>query len=144
MARTKWADVRRTLSPEHEAAGRAEVQAELAAMKLAELRHARRLSQATIAEVLDMRQGDVSKLERRTDAYVSTLRRFIEATGGSLQIIAKYPDSEPIEIIGFSSIDPPQAVKEHVATTKASSKRDVAQRRRRRTLRCAPTGLRLT
>jgi DNA-binding transcriptional regulator YiaG len=66
MARTKWADVRRTLSPEREAAGRAEVQEELAAMKLAELRHARRLSQATIAEVLDMRQGDVSKLERRT------------------------------------------------------------------------------
>jgi transcriptional regulator with XRE-family HTH domain len=64
----------------------------LAELPLQELRHARELTQATLAEALDCGQDEVSKLERRADMLVSTLRRYIEAMGGSLEIIAKFPD----------------------------------------------------
>ncbi len=67
-------------------------------MKLGELRKARRLSQAQIAASLGLSQGDVSKMERRAELYVSTLRRFIEAAGGELEIIAKFPDTAPIAL----------------------------------------------
>jgi hypothetical protein len=106
MPRTKWTEIRRSLAPEREAAVRAEVQAEIERMKLSELRRARNLSQTTIAKILDMSQGDVSKLERRTDMYVSTLRSFIEAVGGKLQIVAQFPDGTPIEIDTFHDIEP--------------------------------------
>jgi transcriptional regulator with XRE-family HTH domain len=104
MPRTKWSDIRRPLPPQREEAVRAEVRAEVERMKLSELRRARHLSQTTIAKVLDMSQGDVSKLERRADMYVSTLRSFIEAVGGKLQIVAQFPDGTPIEIDTFHNI----------------------------------------
>ena len=83
-----------------------EVLADVRRMRLPELRKARQLSQATLADLLKMSQGDVSRLERRTDAYMSTIRRYLEAAGGRLRILAEFPDTEPIEIVGFSDIDP--------------------------------------
>lgn len=65
-------------------------------VSLAKLRRARELTQATLAEVLDMSQGDVSKIEHRQDLLVSTLRRFVEATGGRLEFVALYDDAPPI------------------------------------------------
>ena len=44
------------------------------------------------ADVLDIKQGSVSKLERRTDLYISTLRRYIEAMGGELTLQARFPE----------------------------------------------------
>jgi hypothetical protein len=61
-------------------------------MDLAQLRAARRLSQAALGEILHVEQPAVAKLEKRTDMYVSTLRRFIEAIGGELEIVARFPD----------------------------------------------------
>ncbi|MBI4804808.1 MAG: XRE family transcriptional regulator [Desulfovibrio sp.] len=61
-------------------------------MDLAELRKARRLSQEELAQVLSIGQASVAKIEKRTDMYVSTLRRFVEAMGGSLDIVARFPD----------------------------------------------------
>jgi hypothetical protein len=66
---------------------------------LAKLRQARALTQTTVAELLDMDQSEVSRLERRSDLLLSTLRRFIQATGGDLKVIAVYPDSEPVEVL---------------------------------------------
>lgn len=63
---------------------------------LAKLRRARELTQATLAEVLDMSQGDISKIEHRHDLLLSTLRRFVEATGGRLELVALYDDAPPI------------------------------------------------
>jgi serine/threonine protein kinase len=57
-----------------------------------ELRAARRLSQDALAVVLKTGQSSVSKLERRTGMYVSTLRSYIEAMGGELEITARFPD----------------------------------------------------
>jgi predicted XRE-type DNA-binding protein len=63
-------------------------------MALDELRTAREFTQAELSQVLRVDQGSISKLERRTDMYIGTLRRYIEAMGGSLQIRAVFPDGE--------------------------------------------------
>ena len=64
----------------------------LAELPLQELRQARALSQAELAEVLGLNQATISKLERRTDMYLSSLRRFVEAMGGELEITANFPE----------------------------------------------------
>ena len=51
-----------------------------------------------------MRQGDVSKLERRADAYLSTLRRYIEAMGGQLELLASFPDRPPVKIVHIGDL----------------------------------------
>lgn len=63
-------------------------------MPLQELRQAHQLSQERLAELLLTKQANVSRIERRTDMYISTLRSYIEAMGGKLDIIAKFPDGE--------------------------------------------------
>lgn len=61
---------------------------------LSEIRRAVGLTQRQLAESLGMEQGDVSKLERRQNLHLTTLTRFIEATGGQLRIIAVYGETE--------------------------------------------------
>ncbi|EJN03838.1 XRE family transcriptional regulator [Phyllobacterium sp. YR531] len=61
-------------------------------MDLAEVRRAMKLSQDELAQTLQIGQASVAKMERRADMYVSTLRRFIEAMGGELEITAKFND----------------------------------------------------
>ena len=70
------------------------VQETLAAMPLEELRKARQMTQAGLAETLGVNQGEVSKIEHRTDLYLSTLAGYIEALGGKLEIRAVFPDRE--------------------------------------------------
>lgn len=72
---------------------------------LREIRKARELSQVTMAQILGMNQGDVSKLERRTDAYLSTIRRYVEAMGGTLELIATFPDTGPIKIANLGDLE---------------------------------------
>ena len=69
-------------------------QAMLSEMPLQELRRARKLSQETLADLLGQRQSGISKIEQRTDMYVSTLRKYVEAMGGHLDIVARFPDGE--------------------------------------------------
>jgi transcriptional regulator with XRE-family HTH domain len=61
-------------------------------MALDELRAARELTQTHLAELFGVSQGSISRLERRTDMYVSTLAKFIEAMGGQLEIRAVFPE----------------------------------------------------
>jgi transcriptional regulator with XRE-family HTH domain len=63
---------------------------------LALLRRAREMTQGQLSATLGMTQPEVSKLEHRTDMYVSTLRRFIEAMGGTMEITARFPDGEAL------------------------------------------------
>jgi transcriptional regulator with XRE-family HTH domain len=60
-------------------------------MPLDELRAALDLTQVHLAELLRVKQSSISKLERRSDMYISTLRRIIEAMGGKLEIRAVFP-----------------------------------------------------
>jgi transcriptional regulator with XRE-family HTH domain len=73
------------------------------ALPLQELRHARNLSQEQLAQTLSVKQAAVSKLEKRTDMYISTLRNFIKAMGGDLEIIATFPDGS-VQISQFENI----------------------------------------
>ncbi len=63
-----------------------------ASMLLHEVRQARAMTQQAVGEALDVQQPAVAKLERRTDMYVSNLRSYIEAVGGNLDIVARFPD----------------------------------------------------
>jgi len=76
----------------------------LAELPLQELRRARQLSQEELAETLGVNQATVSKLERRTDMYISTLRRFVEAMGGELEITARFREGS-VRIDQFEDID---------------------------------------
>ena len=72
-------------------------------MDLTQLRTAHQLSQAALGEILHVEQPAVAKLEKRTDMYISTLRRFIEAMGGELEITARFPNHN-VRIKNFSDL----------------------------------------
>jgi transcriptional regulator with XRE-family HTH domain len=74
-----------------------------AEMALEELRDALRMTQQQLAHTLNVDQSAISKLERRTDMYVSTLERFIEAMGGRLEIRAIFPAGS-VRITQFEKI----------------------------------------
>ena len=93
MAR-KFDTLRSKMSPEARARVRAKSKALIAEMPLHELRAARSLTQEKLAEQLHVNQAAVSKLERRADMYVSTLRGYVRAMGGELEIVARFPDGE--------------------------------------------------
>ncbi len=74
-------------------------------MTLRELRKARALTQASVARELGISQDAISRLEKRTDFLLSTLRRTVEAMGGSLSLIARFPDRPPVELAGITEHD---------------------------------------
>lgn len=100
----KFAELRAKMSPEARAHAEAKASAMLAEMPLNELRQARGLSQKMLAEVLHVQQPSIAKIEKRTDMYISTLRSHIEAMGGQLEVIAKFPDGV-VKISNFSELD---------------------------------------
>jgi transcriptional regulator with XRE-family HTH domain len=91
---TKFRAIREKMSPERQERIRKRTEELLAELPLQELRQARALSQQELAEVLGLNQATVSKLERRTDMYLSSLRRFVEAMGGELEVSANFPDGK--------------------------------------------------
>ena len=74
-------------------------------LSLQALRKARARSQKQVGQKLKVNQAEVSKIERRADLYVSTLRHYIEAVGGELEIIARFPDRPPVRISQFEDLD---------------------------------------
>ncbi len=86
--------LREKMSPEAQARSREKAAAMLKEMPLAELRQARQYSQEELAAALDIKQPAVAKIEKRADMYISTMRRFVEAMGGQLEIKAWFPDGE--------------------------------------------------
>ena len=71
-------------------------------MTLQELRRARKLTQVRMAKELGIGQDGVSKLEKRADLMISTLRKTVEALGGSLSLVAQFPDRNPVVLSGIS------------------------------------------
>jgi len=90
----KWQSIRGKFSTEREARIRQGVKQAGTVMNLHQLREARSLTQVNLAKVLNVNQGAVSKMEKRTDMYLSTLRSYIKAMGGDLQIKAVFPEGE--------------------------------------------------
>ena len=74
-------------------------------MTLQELRQARQLTQVRIAKALGISQDGVSRLEKRSDFLLSTLRKTVEAMGGNLSLIAEFPDREPVVLSGIAEAE---------------------------------------
>lgn len=104
MARN-FNELRAKMSPERRAANEARVKAAIVAMPMEQLREARVLTQVQLAEILHVTQGAVSKVERRTDMYISTLRSYVRAMGGDVQIRAIFPEGEEVILNQFSDLD---------------------------------------
>ena len=100
----KFSELRSRMSPQSRARAEARAQAMLAEMPLNELRQARGLSQKMLADVLHVQQPSIAKMEKRTDMYLSTLRSHIEAMGGKLDVIARFPDGS-VKIKNFTDLD---------------------------------------
>lgn len=74
-------------------------------MTLRELRKARKLTQVRVAKALGVTQDSVSRLEKRSDLLLSTLRKTVEAMGGSLSLVAEFPDRPPVVLSSISEDD---------------------------------------
>ncbi len=100
----KFSELRARMSPKARAQSEAMTARLLEEMPLQELRQALELTQQRVAESLKIEQAAVSKMEKQTDMYVSTLRRFIAAMGGQLDIVARFPEGA-VRITQFGNID---------------------------------------
>ena len=101
--RNKFATLAAKMTPTQKEAVAARVAELREEMTLAELRQARRLTQAALSDTLHVGQAAVAKMEKRTDMYVGNLRRFVEAMGGELDIVARFPEGS-VRIGNFAEI----------------------------------------
>ena len=104
MARN-FKELQEKMDPANRAGNRQRVRDELQRMALDELRSAKQLTQADMAEMLDVPQSSISRIERRADMYLSTLRNYIHAMGGALQIQAVFPDGGAVVIDRFGDYE---------------------------------------
>lgn len=104
MARN-FKELQQKMDPVARAENALRVRDELQRMALDELRHAKRLTQADMAEMLDVPQSSISRIEQRSDMYLSTLRNYVHAMGGVLQIQAVFPDGGAVAISRFGDYE---------------------------------------
>jgi DNA-binding XRE family transcriptional regulator len=89
---TKWSELKAKMDPDRRVRMEQRARELVAQLPLHELRRAKEMTQATMAELLETSQSEVSKIEHRTDMYLSTLRKYVEAMGGELEIRAVFSD----------------------------------------------------
>lgn len=99
-------------------------------MTLGELRKARNLSQAKMAEALGIGQMQISRLEQRKDPRLSTMQRTVAAMGGYLTMIATFPDQEPVVLVISNGTDRKVKRERKSSTKRTPSKRGTATRGR--------------
>ena len=78
-------------------------------MTLQELRRARKLTQLRLAKALGISQDGVSRLEKRSDLLLSTMRKSVEAMGGNLSLVVEFPDRKPVILSGIAAVEPDTA-----------------------------------
>ena len=71
-------------------------------MSLQQLRRAHRLTQERVGKSLGIGQDSVARLEQRSDVLISTLRHYVESMGGKLQLVAKFPNRQPVILSGLA------------------------------------------
>ena len=74
---------------------------------LSELRKAAGKAQIDVAAALHIKQPSVSKLEKQADMYLSTLRGYIEAMGGKLDLVVRLPSKRIVKLQGLGDVSPP-------------------------------------
>ena len=82
-----------------------------AKINLRELRHLRKLTQARLSRKLKIGQEGVSRIEQRTDLYISTLRSYVEGVGGKLSLVVELPDQPPVILAGLGEDDGTKSAK---------------------------------
>jgi len=92
------------LSPESKTRVAERIKTAVADMPLAELRQARKFTQQQLAETLKIKQASVSKMESQADMYISTMRKYIQAMGGELEVIAKFPEGS-VKVENFKNLE---------------------------------------
>jgi len=92
MAAGRWADLKRKSFAREQLTRIDRRVEELLEMNLRSLREMVGKTQEDLAELLMLSQGQVSVTERREDHLLSTLRRYVEALGGELEVVAKFDD----------------------------------------------------
>ncbi len=90
-------------------------------LNLREVRRLRKLTQARLSKKLKIGQEGVSRIEKRTDLYLSTLRTYVEGVGGKLSLIVEFPDRAPVLLAGFGENESETKAKKR-ARTPAKSK----------------------
>lgn len=81
-----------------------------AELHLRELRRLRKLTQARLSKKLKIGQEGISRIEKRTDLYLSTLRSYVEGVGGKLSLVVEFPDRPPVVLAGLGESEPPRTV----------------------------------
>ena len=99
-------------------------------INLREMRRLRKITQARLSKKLKIGQEGVSRIEKRTDLYLSTLRNYVEGVGGKLSLVVEFPDRAPVVLTGFGE------------GSEASKPRKQTAKRRKRPAR-SKTGRRL-
>lgn len=94
-------ELRKKIDPHVQIAARAKAVEIMTEMSLAKARKLRGLNQSSVADALGIAQPNVSKIEKHSDALISTLSAYIEALGGKLEIHAKFPDGQDVTIDQF-------------------------------------------
>jgi DNA-binding XRE family transcriptional regulator len=77
-------------------------------LNLRELRRLRKLTQARLSKKLKIGQEGVSRIEKRTDLYLSTLRSYVEAVGGRLSLVVEFSDSSAVALAGLGEATTPE------------------------------------
>lgn len=95
-------------------------------LNLRELRRLRKLTQARLSKKLKIGQEGVSRIEKRSDLYISTLRGYIEGLGGKLKLVVELPDRPPVILAGFGDNSGTRKTKK---TTRSSVKLKSKSRR---------------
>ena len=104
---TPWREMKFKFSEEEHARIKREALAELDRIGFNKLRQARKQTQVALAERLDIPQNAVSRMERRTDLLLSTMRGYVEALGGKLELRVVFPDGEFV----LDELAPPRRTK---------------------------------
>lgn len=109
------------LDPDHQAEIATEAERlRMEYLTLRDLRKARELTQAQLAESLGQNQVSIAKLEKRTDFLLSTLRRYVEAMGGRLDLVVEFPDRPPVHLDNLGDVDEPASRRKADTTPSAA------------------------
>lgn len=100
----QFSDIRLSMTIESQSRAHERTDQLLADIPVKELRQARSLSQTVLAETLNVQQSSILELEKQADIYLSVLRAHIQAIGGELEIIARFPHGS-IYINSFSDLE---------------------------------------
>jgi len=98
MTRHKWADIKARVRPGTRERMEAQARELSDQLHLSQLRKARGLTQEAMADLLGVSQAEVSKMERRSELYIGTLRKLIEAMNGELVLAARFADGVEVPI----------------------------------------------